>query len=263
MIAARFYAWLLWIAFSAVGTALGGLIGIIVFLLPLSNLYYVLPADFQQQFPFSVDNLSYAVGLVLNGAAAGAALGAAQALRLDQWGLGNDAAPPVYIKNLRTWLRYAPPSPFWPWTLATGAAGLVVALGILGQLSLVLGLLAEEPASSHLPTVVILAGTLSGAGISGLAGALQWLILRRWISSASWWVPLHVLSGLVAFALTFATAPAYDMDQEYGALPLTGASVFGLLLALGFSWVLGGLLLARTRPISRSTPIPDFLQPPP
>ena len=77
-------------------------------------------------------------------------------------------------------------------------------------------------------------------------GALQWLVLRRWIPRAGWWVLVSSLSWVVA---------------EYGYLKLTRGNDAHLLMGASVSGALSGAitgltLMALMRKTRRDKPSP-------
>src|SRR3954471_5015255 len=78
-----------------------------------------------------------------------------------------------------------------PWVLAT-VAGVVV--GILSILTFVSGL-----ALTGTSTVVV--GIIGGVALGGGVGIAQWLVLRRHVRSAIWWIVVSVIGGMLGVAL--------------------------------------------------------------
>ena len=78
-----------------------------------------------------------------------------------------------------------------PWMLATVAG---VVLGILSLLTLTTGLALAG-------TSTVLVGLIGGAGLGGGIGIAQWLVLRRHIASAGWWVLVSIVGGMIGVAL--------------------------------------------------------------
>jgi len=67
--------------------------------------------------------------------------------------------------------------------------------------------------------------------ILGLAGgSWQWLVLRRWISKAGWWVPASALSFPIA--LVIAVGVGLSLDGNSIAAPILLGVVFGVLSGL-------------------------------
>jgi hypothetical protein len=67
-------------------------------------------------------------------------------------------------------------------------------LGLLSSLMLVSGL-----ALAGTPTVLV--GMIGGAVLGGSTGIVQWLVLRRHIREAAWWILASIVGGLVGLAL--------------------------------------------------------------
>jgi hypothetical protein len=85
-----------------------------------------------------------------------------------------------------------------PWMLATMAG---VVLGILSLLTLATGLALAG-------TSTVLVGLIGGAGLGGGIGIAQWLVLRRHIASAGWWVLVSVVGGMIGVALGLVLSDA-------------------------------------------------------
>jgi hypothetical protein len=93
------------------------------------------------------------------------------------------------------------------WVLAT-VAGVVV--GILSVLTLVTGF-ALAGAST------LLVGLIGGAGLGAGLGMTQWLVLRRHIPAAGWWVLVSSVGGIIGVAVALMLAD--------GLRPLIAASL--------------------------------------
>jgi hypothetical protein len=78
-----------------------------------------------------------------------------------------------------------------PWVLAT-VAGVVI--GILSILTFVSGLALTG-------TSTVLVGIIGGAALGGGVGIAQWLVLRRYVRSAIWWIVVSVIGGMLGVAL--------------------------------------------------------------
>jgi hypothetical protein len=79
------------------------------------------------------------------------------------------------------------------WILATMTG---VVLGILSLLTLATGLALAG-------TSTVLVGLTGGVGMGGGIGIAQWLVLRRHIASAGWWVLVSVVGAMIGVALGF------------------------------------------------------------
>jgi hypothetical protein len=85
-----------------------------------------------------------------------------------------------------------------PWMLATMAG---VVLGILSLLTLATGLALAG-------TSTVLVGLIGGVGLGGGIGIAQWLVLRRHIASAGWWVLVSAVGGMIGVALGLVLSDA-------------------------------------------------------
>jgi hypothetical protein len=121
------------------------------------------------------------------------------------------------------------------WWLAT-LVGAVVAyvLGYLPSTLMSLGEGASQSQVAEPPQWIVL---LLAAGLGAVAGAVlsfaQWLVLRKKVPRAGWWVPANMLAWLVAMPIIFWGIDAAQRGQPLahtvlllaGCLFLTGAVV--------------------------------------
>jgi len=77
-----------------------------------------------------------------------------------------------------------------------------------------------------------LGGTVVGALGGAVVGILQWLVLRRQVSRAGWWV----LASTVGLGLSMAVAGAF-LDMELVGL-LVGGAVLGAVTGGALVWLL-------------------------
>jgi hypothetical protein len=119
---------------------------------------------------------------------------------------------------LRRWFPHAG----W-WVLASGAGSL------LGYLVTGWGLgVADTQGETTFARFAVPASmAVAGAAV----GTLQWVVLRRWVSRAGWWVLASSISWIVA---------------EYAYLKLTRASDVRLLLGTAVSGALSGAITGLT-----------------
>src|SRR6266508_5514013 len=96
-----------------------------------------------------------------------------------------------------------------PWALAT-VAGVVI--GILSILTVVSGLALAG-------TSTVLVGIIGGAALGGGVGIAQWLVLRRHVGSAGWWIVASAAGGIVGVALGLVLADVLRplLEQERAA----------------------------------------------
>jgi hypothetical protein len=76
-----------------------------------------------------------------------------------------------------------------------------VVLGMLSLLTLATGLALAG-------TSTVLVGLIGGAGLGGGIGIAQWLVLRRHIASAGWWVLVSVVGGMIGVAVGLVLSDA-------------------------------------------------------
>ncbi len=91
----------------------------------------------------------------------------------------------------------------------------------------------SEYAHHALPHVLDPSGTLGAAIIGFLVGLAQWLVLRRELSGAVWWVPASV----VGFVLGWLAAVAVPVDGPMAHF--AGGAAFGA----GFGLITGTVLI--------------------
>jgi hypothetical protein len=119
---------------------------------------------------------------------------------------------------LRRWFPHAG----W-WVLASGA-GSLVGYYVMGR---GLGVADTQEGTTFARFAVPASMAIAGAAV----GTLQWLVLRRWVPSAGWWVLVSSLSWVAA---------------EYAYLKLTRASDVHLLLGAAVSGALSGAITGLT-----------------
>jgi hypothetical protein len=120
------------------------------------------------------------------------------------------------------------------WVAAT-VAGATVAWGV----GMAIGTRMGDSAGTAEPTLPMLLG--GAAVIGGLAGAIlavpQWLVLRRLVARAGWWVPAHVLGWALGMLVAFVGVAAIGEQTP----PLVAAGI-GATTGL----VMGALVAAMT-----------------
>lgn len=115
----------------------------------------------------------------------------------------------------QSWQQFRPAvvnAPGWPWiagwTLLSGAM-LPLAWFLMPLLSVVyLSLLDLLPGVGPASDLGTLLGAVTALGLATAFG--QWLLLRRHLSGAGWWMPLTVIGWLTAGLLIFALVPLVD-----------------------------------------------------
>lgn len=137
------------------------------------------------------------------------------------------------------------------WMLSTVA---VVVLGVPGVLTLVARLALDQ-------TPALPANLLGGAVLGAVLGPAQWLVLRRYISAAGWWVPASIVGLACGVALGMAAAdalgPIFSTDASIarqsgpGLRPLLNMAATAGIGGAGIGLCLGGaqwLVLRREVP---------------
>ena len=119
---------------------------------------------------------------------------------------------------LRRWLGRAG----WWWVLATAGGDL------LGASPLILG---EN-----------LGGLIATIALGLVPGTLQWLLLRRQVARAGWWVLASTVSVLAAFTAGVAASSGVGLKESELVLGLVAGiasgSVFGIMSGLVLGWLL-------------------------
>ncbi len=206
--------WIRWVAANAVGDVLGlGLVGLITVMLA-------------QILSWSV---TYVLSIVPLFAAMGALDGAV--VGFAQWTVLRSR-----LHNMRA----------RSWTMAT-AIGAAIAW-FMGTLPATVPFSSEGPVTVDEPIgfgmVTVLAIEMGiGAAFGAVLAVPQWLILRRYVGRALWWIPANSLAWLVAMPMIFLAADA--------SIPLEGImfllAVFAAIIA-GAGALVGaihGLVLIR------------------
>ena len=121
---------------------------------------------------------------------------------------------------------------FWFWWLIAGVTGLGVGLGLLGALIETLASLSSIVSSI---TVVAVAGAVVGASL----GVAQWLVLRRHIPRAGWWVLATLGFAVCFYGASAVAAIVVGAVAFYSGVPESAVLLTWFLVAVG---VVGGAL---------------------
>ena len=204
--------WSRWVIANLVGELLGlGLVGVIG--------YTVIYAFGEPESVGYV--LSFTVLVIGLGALEGAIVGAAQAIVLRR-----------RLPQLRTWV-------------AATMAGAVVAwtLGMLpGTLMSLVGSDPSATPSEMSDTLQVILAIPLGLLAGAILGFPQWLILKRYISLAGWWVVANALAWACGMPLVFVVASAGSTE---GVLSAVVTATIGLATAGALVGGIHGAFLVR------------------
>jgi hypothetical protein len=82
----------------------------------------------------------------------------------------------------------------------------------------------------------IVVPNLAFAGAGAVVGVSQWLVLRRWVSRAGWWILASSISWLGATYVYVSLTRANDVNVPFGGA-VSGA-LSGAIMGLVFVWLL-------------------------
>jgi hypothetical protein len=111
-----------------------------------------------------------------------------------------------------------------------GVWGLASALGF----GLAMGAMEATNASENYAMAVVLIGSIFGV----VSGILQWLILRRKVARAGWWLLANLLGSLVG-AIALPISAAFGETGHWTLAIIT----FGLVFGTGNGAITGGALI--------------------
>jgi hypothetical protein len=117
-----------------------------------------------------------------------------------------------------------------PWVLAT-IAGVVI--GILSILTFVSSLALTG-------TSTVLVGIIGGVALGGGVGIAQWLVLRRYVRSAIWWIVVSWLGWMTSLSVG---AGIVDLVGVLGSL-----LVVGVVSGVATGWLLAQLVSGHAAP---------------
>lgn len=138
---------------------------------------------------------------------------------------GTGASLPGFLHwfILRRWF----PRAAW-WIFASGAGS------ILGFIVLGWGLAVADTGRGIVDTIVLPNMAFVGAGTA--VGVLQWLVLRRWVSRAGWWILASSVSWAGATWAYASITRANDVNVPLGGA-VSGA-ISGVIMGLVLVWLL-------------------------
>ncbi len=119
------------------------------------------------------------------------------------------------------------------WVLVSGVGSFLGFLAAILGMNLAIGVAGGEDGSAY----IMLPGFgLAFASAGALAGTIQWIVLRRWVCRAGWWLLISSASWAVAGLAYLLLTRGNDV-----ALPLGGAvsgAISGGITGLGIVWLL-------------------------
>jgi len=106
-------------------------------------------------------------------------------------------------------------------------------------------------AEAVFPSVTTVPGyAATGAIIGAAVGVTQWLVLRRHVSSAAWWIPATVGAWVAGWSAIGVAERAADWPTvAVYAVGGAGAALAGIVTAIVLIW------LMRIQRVSRGVPI--------
>jgi hypothetical protein len=158
---------------------------------------------------------------ILGGAGEGAVLGYAQATATET------ALPGLRVRG---------------WVIAT-ACGAFIAW-VFGWTTPVVA----EKFPELSPGVMALVAVIAGLGVLVSLSGAQWLVLRRLVSRAWWWIPGNAAAWAVAVPVVFIAMGLVPNDAPAGAFAVAGllsGLVMALIAAVGTGWVMVRILEAQ------------------
>jgi hypothetical protein len=202
-------AWGEWVAANAAGEAIG---------LGATALIWLGLAGWLETTRGIAGSLAVAAGVVLGGMALeGGAVGTAQWLVLR---------------------RLIPGVSWRAWALAT-AAGAGVAWS-LGMIPSTLAALGGDGAGAPMGELGDLAtyglAAALGFGLGPILGLPQWVVLRRVVRRAGWWIPANAVAWAAGMPIVFIGAGAMTTDW-----PMVGLAAVGLLTLAATGAVVGAI----------------------
>jgi hypothetical protein len=78
-----------------------------------------------------------------------------------------------------------------------------------------------------------------------LAGAMQWFVLRRWVTHAGWWIPVSAVSWVAATWTYMTMTKANDSDQFLAAI--ASGALSGAIMGLALTFLLSNARRAGLR----------------
>jgi uncharacterized membrane protein len=135
------------------------------------------------------------------------------------------------------------------WVMATMIGALLA--WTLGMLPSTLTNLAASAASSAPPMempdwIVYLLAMPLGAVAGLILASAQWVVLRHWVTRASWWLPANALAWLVGMPIIFVGTSVIQPDMsafQAAALMLIAIAVTGAVIGAIHGWCLIKILL--------------------
>jgi hypothetical protein len=145
---------------------------------------------------------------------------------------------------LRRWLPALRPT---AWVTATILGAVFAwAAGMAAGTMMGSGAVFTEGAES--PAGMVAGAALVGIGAGALLSSVQWLVLRRVVARAGWWIPAHGLAWAVGMVVSFLGIGLVQPDTPLAVIALIGAAT-GLAMGATVASVTGlALVWLLSRP---------------
>jgi hypothetical protein len=88
------------------------------------------------------------------------------------------------------------------------------------------------------PAGIVAGAALVGIGAGALLSSTQWLVLRRVLAGAGWWIPAHAVAWAVGMVVSFVGIGLVQPDTPLALIALIGAAT-GLAMGATVASVTG------------------------
>ena len=152
---------------------------------------------------------------------------------------GATMAVVAFLPGFLQWviLRQWVPRAGW-WVLVSGVGSFLGFLATALGMSLAIGVAGGEAGSAY---VMFPGFGVAFAYAGALVGTIQWIVLRKWVPRAGWWVLISSVSWAVAGLAYLLLTSLLLTRCSYPAIPFGGAvsgALSGGINGLGIVWLL-------------------------